>query len=510
MKKLKGSPVAANYKYRHAPPRAAAMIEALRGLGYSTATALADIIDNSIAAKAKHIDVTFSWHGDKSFIQIFDDGTGMGEKELDQAMRLGDKSPLDPRDSDDLGRFGLGLKTAAFSQCRSLTVASRKNGVSSCLRWDLDVLSISNDDGWHLLEGPDRNSENLILPINSAEKGTLVLLEKLDRIVTSGFAEQDFLDLIDNVERHLSMVFHRYLANSPRKINLSINKRPVFPWDPFLCSHPATWTSPVERFLGNIEVQAYVLPHKDRLSESEYNVAGGSDGWTAQQGFYVYRNERLLVAGSWLGLGQGRAWTKEEAHRLARIRLDIPNSADTDWKIDIRKSTARPPMFIRNRLTWIAEDTRSRARRVFAHKGQPQRIGENNAVVQAWKADYTKNGMRYKIDESHPYVQSVLEEAGSLLPQIKAMLRIIEETIPVQRIWLDTAEGKETPRTGFSGSVPDEVKSILDVMFRNMTQKKGMSSALAKGHLHNTEPFQNYPDLIDALPDESDNDGANR
>src|SRR5207237_4274443 len=135
--------------------------------------------------------------------------------------------------------------------------------------------------------------------------------------------------------------------------------------------HPATWSSPVERLHtagGRIEVQGHVLPHKDRLDQAEHDLAGGPDGWTAQQGFYIYRNERLLVAGSWLGLGQGRSWTKEEAHRLARIRLDIPNSADAEWKIDILKSTARPPVALRSWLMRFAEDTRERARRVFAYR----------------------------------------------------------------------------------------------------------------------------------------------
>ena len=112
-------------RYRHAPPRAGAMIEALRGLGYSTATALADLVDNSIAADAGNVDLTFVWKGANSHISIKDDGRGMDDGGLDRAMRLGHQSPLDPRAANDLGRFGLGLKTASFSQCRRLTVCQR-------------------------------------------------------------------------------------------------------------------------------------------------------------------------------------------------------------------------------------------------------------------------------------------------------------------------------------------------------------------------------------------------
>lgn len=481
------------------------MIEALRGLGYSTATALADIIDNSIAASSDQVELRFSWNGADSYVTIVDNGKGMDDGDLDRAMRLGERSPLDKRATHDLGRFGLGLKTASFSQCRRLTVASKKDGEIGCLRWDLDVLAASSDDGWQLLEGPKEGSEPLLEPLQTIESGTLVLWEVLDRIVTPGFTEQDFLDLIDVVERHLAMVFHRFLEGIRTRLRLTINGRRVAPWDPFLVNHPATWSSPIERVTtdGNvIEVQCHVLPHKDRLDKGEHDSAAGPDGWTAQQGFYVYRNERLLLAGSWLGLGQGRTWTKEEAHRLARIRLDIPNTVDDDWKIDIRKSTARPPVSIRAKLVWLAEDTRERARRVFAHRGRVVQIGDSQPVAQAWQAEHFSGGMRYRIDKTHPAIRAVLDEAGSLTPQINAMLRIVEETIPVQRIWLDTTEGRETPRTGFAGEVPTEVMAVLQVMYRNLVLRKGLSADSAREQLLHMEPFNNYPDLVAVLPDE--------
>jgi hypothetical protein len=483
------------------------MLEALRGLGYSTATALADIIDNSISARAGRVELAFGWDGIRSHVAILDDGQGMDAQELDLAMRLGEKSPLDERTAGDLGRFGLGLKTASFSQCRRLTVASLKSGQLNCLRWDLDVLAASPDDGWHLLEGPADGSEGLLQSLKDAGKGTLVLWERLDRIVTPGFTAQGFLDLMDTVELHLAMVFHRYLDGPRPRLRLTMNGRAVSSWDPFLARHPATWSSPIARLSAGgrvAEVQCHVLPHKDRLEPHEVQSAGGPDGWTAQQGFYVYRNERLLLAGSWLGLGTGRSWTKEEAHRLARIRLDIPNSADADWKIDIRKSTARPPVSFRADLIRLAEDTRERARRVFAHRGQPIRASGAQPVAQAWRAEHFKGGMRYRIDDTHPAVRAVLDDAGPLMPQLRAMLRVLEETVPVQRIWLDTTEGQETPRTGFSGEPSSEVQAVLSVMYRNLVLKKGMSPELAREQLLHTEPFHNYQELVAALPDNPD------
>lgn len=492
-------------KSRFAPPKACAMLEALRGLGYSTATAIADIIDNSIGAHADRVEIIFSWNGPASTILILDNGEGMDDRGLELAMRLGERHPLDKRAADDLGRFGMGLKTASFSQCRRLTVASRRDGDTVCLRWDLDLLKASGDDGWHLFEGPAKGSENLLVLLDAQNRGTLVLWEKLDRIVTQGFNNQDFLDLVDKVECHLAMVFHRFLSGFRPRLRLNINGRAVKPWDPFLTVHPSTWSSPIERIASDgriVEVQCHVLPHKDRLDVSEQTSAAGPDGWTSQQGFYVYRNERLLVAGSWLGLGRGRSWTKEEAYRLARIRLDISNTADADWKIDIRKSKARPPVSIRERLTRLAEDTRERARRVFAHRGQPIRSSGGAPLAQAWRVEHFNGEVRYRIDRDHPVVRTVLDDAGAMLPQLAAMLQIIEETIPVQRIWLDTTEARETPRTGFAGQAPSEVSAVLLVLYRNMILRKGFSPALARESLLSTEPFNNFPELIAALPDE--------
>ena len=481
------------------------MIEALRGLGYWTGTALADIVDNSISAHARSVAIRFAWDGESSNVAILDDGVGMDAVELDGAMRLGERSPLESRAADDLGRFGLGLKTASFSQCRRLTVASMRDGVMNCLRWDLDVLASSADHGWHLLEGAEPGSEHLLEPLRAAGKGTLVVWERLDRILTPGFSEQNLLDLVDNVERHLAMVFHRYLDGERKPFRISINSQPIASWDPFLKNHSATWSSPVATIstrTGTVEVQCHVLPHRDHLTSHQVEAAAGPHGWTAQQGFHVYRNRRLLLAGSWLGLGHGRSWTKEEAHRLARIRLDIRNSADADWKIDIRKSIASPPVGLRQELTRLAEDTRERARKVFAHRGQPRPVNTGRTVAQAWRAEHAANGIRYRIDHEHPAVRAVLDDADDLSGRIRAMLRVIEETVPVQRIWLDTSEGRETPRTGFAGEPSSEVLAVLTVIYRNLVVRKSMSPQRAREQLLHTEPFNNCPDLVAALPDD--------
>ncbi|WP_265306422.1 ATP-binding protein [Verminephrobacter eiseniae] len=491
-----------NPKTRSAPPRAMAMLESLRGLGYSTGAALADIIDNSISAGAKEIRIDFTWNGSASRITVLDDGRGMDDSELESAMRLGDKNPLDTRDTHDLGRFGMGLKTASFSQCRRLTVVSAKDGSTSCLRWDLDELAADPDGGWLLFEGPASGSQPFIAGLEGKKAGTLVLWEMMDRIVTTDYTSDNFHDLIDNVESHLAMAFHRILQEPRAKIKLLLNGRAVVPWDPFMTGHPAKWASPIAKRptdYGTVSVQCHVLPHRDKLTSAEFEASAGPAGWTAQQGFHVYRNERLLVAGGWLGLGNSRAWNREESHRLARICLDIPNTADADWKIDIRKSTARPPISLRPWLTHLAEDTRERARHVFAYRGAPAPAQGNISIEQAWRVAHLKTGMRYRIEETHPSVAAVLAGAGALQPLIRSMLRVIEETVPVQRIWLDTAENKETPCTGFEGEPDAAIIEVASVLFDDLTERKQLSVEEARKTMLRAEPFQKYPALVAKL-----------
>jgi hypothetical protein len=485
--------------YRSAPPNSSAMIETLRGLGYSTGAALADIIDNSISARAKNISLKFVWKGFESSILVIDDGDGMNDGELELAMRLGDKNPTSQRRSDDLGRFGIGLKSASFSQCRRLTVGSIQNGVFSCLRWDLDYLANNADGGWHLLEGTDPRSGESIVANMPTPHGTVVLWEAMDRIVTPGFTEQEYLDLIEKVNQSLGMIFHRFISGPQPRLRLTINNVMVKPWDPFMSDNSFTMASPeasVRTPSGIVKIKSYVLPHNDQLIVEEYERWGGPDGWNSQQGFYVYRNDRLLVSGGWLGLGGRRAWTREESYRLARISVDITNTSDIDWKIDIRKSIARPPLSIRSTLVKIAEDTRAKARRVFAHRGLYNKNTQNEEIHNAWRSEVFKGGVRYRIDTDHPAIKSIMESSGELSPQIKALLRIIEETVPVQKIWLDTAEAKETPRTAFAEQPPESVIEVLTAVFEDMTIRRGMSSELAKKNLLSSEPFNRYPDLI--------------
>jgi hypothetical protein len=492
------------------PPSATSLLESLRGVGYSMPAAIADLVDNSITAKAKNIWLQFTWTPKGPWIRILDDGCGMDSGELDEAMRFGGKSPRDQRDPSDLGRFGLGLKTASLSQCRRFTVGSKKADVIEVRRWDLDHL-LEPSRGWELLEEPHPGSESMLNPLGEIRTGTLVLWEGIDGYLTGAtgklrLGESAFLKAADDVATHLAMVFHRFLEGSNPSIRIYINGKAdnqrVKPWDPFLLNHPAVLRRPVQTIQGAsgpVQVQGVVLPHKDKLSKDEFEDAGGPDGWTAQQGFYVYRNRRLLVAGDWLNLGTGQGWTKEESHKLARIRLDLPNSADAAWRIDIKKSVARPPADMREDLRRLAEDIRSTARRVFAHRGQYGNNPKGSGLVRVWKALDRKDGVCYRVDREHPSVRSVFETPGCDRAGIESLLRLIESTVPVQQIWLDAADRGVLPEEAPSENATEELQVALKSVYRNLTKTVGLNPAAAKARLKSTEPFNLYPTLVDAL-----------
>lgn len=495
--------------YELAWPPAHAMIESLRGVGYSVETAIADLVDNSIAAGARNVWLSFRFDGPRSWCSLLDDGRGMNADELRQAMTVGGRSPLEARTSKDLGRFGMGLKTASFSQCRSLTVASRvAGGEVQVRRWDLDYIAQPDVNEWRLLTGPSEEGADRLAALHPLPKGTLVLWEKMDRIaagLTHDRRSQDaFLAMVARVEQHLAMVFHRYIEGPGARLRIHIGSTRIRPWDPFMNDHPATSTSPVERIPGAggmVEFQGFVLPHRDQLDQEAFQRGGGREGWTSQQGFYVYRNDRLLVAGGWLGLGEPRVWTREEPFKLARLSVSFPNTADAEWAIDIKKSSARPPRSVRPRLTALADAVRLEARRVFAHRGAYGRRAPVADLVPAWLSVSTRAGVAYRINREHPAVAHVAELLGPAQTPLAHLLNLVETTVPIQRIWLDAVEQGEA-RTEVADTTAEERQLLLETagaLLRHLTGRVGLSTDLAMARLLAAEPFQNHPELIEQL-----------
>jgi hypothetical protein len=470
----------------------------MRAFGYSLPAAIADLIDNSITAGASTIHVRTEWAGEGSWISVEDDGRGMSEDVLVEAMRLGSRSPREERSPDDLGRFGLGLKTAAFSQALSLTVATHHDGGLAVRRWDLEYVTAQNR--WSLLMDADSTAQPIVDAFAANAIGTLVLLQNLDRL--SGDTDADDHDAADNFLRHadgviahLAMVFHRFISEDGLRI--LVNGAPVAAWDPFLTgtlggSRLADETLPLNG--RSILVRPHVLPHASHLTADQHSAGAGPRGWNQQQGFYIYRARRLLVAGDWLGLPM----QPEEHHKLARIAIDLDNSMDLEWQIDVRKATARIPRELRHELTRIAGATRRRAREAYSYRGKTLARSGADQHGFVWSPRIKNDAVSYRIDRAHPVVSRARDEPGRAT--VDALLRLVEETVPVAAIVLDASERPHGSRAPFTGH-ESEVETILHDTYGAMIA----AGALPKdtlATLARSEPFSDYPHLIEALREE--------
>jgi hypothetical protein len=368
---------------------------------------------------------------------IADDGRGMTEDEVIEAMRHGSASPRKERGPKDLGRFGLGLKNASFSQCRSLTVASAKHRQRAGAEWNLT--RVEEEDDWYIsvLDAEDLQAQPFIDTLG--EHGTLVIWRDLDRLFedeTGTRRDEIVNEKLAVVERHLALVFHRFLAGEVkgrRKLSISINGHRVEPFDPFCRKNPATQVLPDETVWVEdvaVSMQPYILPHHSRLTASEYDYYQDRSDFISNQGAYVYRNGRLMAWGDWF-----RLVPKGEATKLARVQIDFPNSLDEAWTIDIKKSRARPPHAVRERLRQII--SKITARSVTVHRGRGQRLFQE-AEAPIWDRYADQGGIRFAINMDHPLISSL---SGRLSAADAAALRVLLDSaaasLPVEMIYSD-------------------------------------------------------------------------
>jgi hypothetical protein len=487
-------------------PDPVALIESMRAFGYSLPSAVADLIDNSISADATAIDVEFNWSGADSTLAVIDDGCGMDAAELVEAMRLGSRSPLDAREATDLGRFGLGLKSAAWSQARSLTVISKPTGGPVLAhRWDLD--HVTSTRRWSLLNSTTPNGLAVMKRLDGVPRGTAVLLEQLDRMVGEEPPDDErararFLAAVRATEEHLAMVFHRFLVGR-KAIVLRVNDQRVLPWDPFLENEAATQRLPTEElpFAGRrVHVAPYVLPHVSKLDAKTHSGASGSRGWNAHQGFYVYRARRLLVAGDWLGLSRMQ---QEEHYKLARIRIDLDNSMDQAWQIDVRKATARIPGPLQPELRRIAQTTRQRAAEAYRFRGKNVARGDGQQAISfVWERIAHRDGVHtFRVNRRHPVLRALGSDSDETQRAIERALRLTEENLPVEAIVLDARENPDDrarlPFAGSESEVGEMLRSAHAAMVRTGADPKAALSSLAT-----IEPFEAYPEIVQMLAEE--------
>lgn len=477
------------------------LMESLRSVGYTLETAIADIIDNSIAAGGNQVDVKFAAEPEPR-IAVIDNGSGMDRATLLQAMRLAGRPATDKRQAHDLGRFGLGLKTASLSQARCVTVATKTKASKElqAVRWDLQHLKTTGRWSLQILDDAETKSLAWIDSLESHDAGTLVLWEDLDQLhITHGQAEAQLDDHMERVRDHLKLVFHRFVSSkmkplsAPLTIRINGGKLPTV--DPFLKDHLATQWGPRETFKvegKTVEIRPFTLPYISKLTRRDREAALLAGTLRDSQGFYVYRAGRLVLWGTWF-----RIFPRDELGKLARVQVDIPNSLDHLWALDIKKSAASPPPEIRRRLRQIAGEIVKPSRKVHTFKGTVKHDADKVERIWNLVAD-RDNEFRYEVNRNHPLVSALSESLeGREGVALANLLRAIESTFPVEDAYVRLgSDNSHIPQSTDVGELRE--------MVRQMYGSSQFSVAELTLRLKLIEPFSSVKDLENLLKDAFD------
>ncbi|RHR56388.1 ATP-binding protein [Clostridium sp. AF18-27] len=482
-------------------PYAPILIESTRSIGYSFEAAVADIIDNSVSAGATEIRICFMSQ-DPQWLCIEDDGWGMTADELESAMRYGSQSSQNTRRKNDLGRFGLGLKMASLSQCRKVTVLTKKDGTICAACWDLDYIVQQGNWSLKFFAEDEIKCMHGWPWLDMHDSGTVVIWEHFDRLKQgSSKVQKAFDEKIEITRKHVALVFHRFLSDEGPKNRLSIyfNGETVTGIDPFLTKHPAT--QPLsEQILRigteEIHVKPYVLPYLNKMSKKDLNSIGGKDELRQQQGFYIYRSRRLIIWGTWF-----RLIKQNELGKLARVRVDIPNSLDSVWEIDIKKSTASLPHFIKKNLADIVENTVGRSERVYKYRG---RNVQSDNLIHIWNLIDERGKLQYQINRELPILNMLeyhLDEEGSSL--LESFIKMMEDAFPYADVYYRMARSE----ADITETVLDtnDVYAIADQMIQQAISTEANVGVFLKT-IDKMDFFKKYPNVIRQIREVYGND----
>ena len=410
------------------------LLNGLRAIGYSFSTAVADIIDNSISALATEIKIYSNPYDKNKFFCFLDNGCGMSSVELENAMLPGSDRSNKEETEMELGRFGLGLKSASLSQCRVFTVASKKFGKIRAMSFDLNVIEKENKLILNQLTEDEINRLPHINELEEYEHGTLVIWTEFDRIEGSANKfEESFNAAVSDSKKHVEFVFHRFYD----QVQIYFNNRRIDKRDPFLTgSIGRQQTGRITDISINgsiIKVIPYTLPFFNSLTQEEKALLGNPKSVYDEQGIYLYRNKRLISWGSWMRMG-----IRSELNKLARVQIDIPSSLDAVWSLDVKKSSAKIPDKIKGQITAAIEDSIIRSKRTTRFPG----VKEQSVECKVWDRINEHEGkIRYQINREMP---SLLALENSIGENEKRLLDIvlsqIESYLPKYSINNDTMD----------------------------------------------------------------------
>ncbi len=464
-------------------PPAKTLITGIRAIGYSFSTAVADIIDNSISAKAHRIDVISEVGSGVAYVQFLDDGIGMNYDDLENAMLLGSDREGREDSELELGRFGLGLKAASLSQCRIFTVASKVNNEFNAITFDLNLIEAENKWNLRVLDNDEINTLPNIEKLSEYTSGTLVTWKDFDKIEGGSKKFEDTLrEMIAEAKKHVELVFHRFYSGH----EIYFNYRRIEKRDPFLCgSAPRQQTGHTERLKVNgyyIEVTPYTLPFWNTITDEEKALLGYPKSIHDDQGFYLYRNKRLISWGSWFRMG-----LKSEQNKLARVQVDIPSTVDSIWMLDVKKSSARIPDVIREELRASVKDSFVRSKKTVRFPGLKEQCAENPVWIRT--INMHEKTVLYSINRDNPLVMELFENLGHGEARLlEILLSQIEASLPRHTIWNDhTDDTLQIPDRTDTLDIEQQISELTDILA--MAKLDGKAGLLDR--LLSTESYSN-------------------
>lgn len=460
------------------------LIESMRAVGYSMEAAVADIVDNSVDAHATQIQIDLDVVAG-GYIAILDNGEGMTAETAFEALRFA--GTAGQQEKNRLGRFGLGLKTASLSQARTVTVVTKQENAIHSLRWSID--HVKSSGLWKIL-APEIDEID-IFPFKeqlmSQSSGTVVIWTQLDLLLGDSTEPGAYLAAkVSSLQEHLGLTFHRFLESRNENIDIRVNGLDISPIDPFLTANPKTQHTPKEDILigsSKVSFTSFTLPHPSGLTANERSRFDLADKMREFQGFYLYRNRRLLTKGNWFGLAPMNELTKQ-----TRIMVDIPQNLDNLWQVDIKKSQAEPPTSFRTHLKRMIEPLLEKGRRVHTYRGRARSSSE---VVHVWNKFKERNGFKYEVNLENPAIASVIQ---SLKPDdadsVVFILKLLAETFP----YLDVYQEQASNQLPINETISDEE---LRIRLARVKASGVLSGDLREvlAYLKTTEPFAGHPRL---------------
>lgn len=479
-------------KAEYFAPEPTDLLESNRNLGYSFEEAIADLIDNSITADSKNIFIECRFNKGEPFLSILDDGIGMDEMELVKSFKLGSNIPESQRSTNDLGRFGMGMKTASLSQSRCLHVVSKASDrYANGRSLDLDFI---RENGWYL----KKNDFARIIGkynLDSYKSGTLIYWAKWDRAPKKEYL---FNSLAKKLRDYLGLCFNKFISRG--SLSITVNEVSVKAISPIPLDSEH-YSGPRHGPSGS-ELNGYLLKHPLKwdnnidytTSFNSYNLFNGID---AHQGIYIYRCNRLLTPyGGWLGLIKPLTATK-----LARVEIEYPNSADELWSLDITKTKARIPEEFQEEIKRLIKATRVQSLTKIGRGKRNIRIKTPERTGRVWLSSENKELMCYVFQPNinHHVFQQMIKENRISEKDLKYIFKLIANNLPVSEIVnMNDDDSFKVSRMNYIKELESYEKDLVTVIY-NKFRSEGKSHTEALEILFQCEPYCYHKDRISEL-----------